>query len=349
MLLDNNSNKFAQLYFDKIQNSKTIELKTKKYLSYGYMFISVVDAENLNFYYNSQLIAKFNNVQSSFIPLVFEMDSQIKIVGNCGKLKLVIYGAEIKNCAKQYLFPSENYIVKDNGDMCIYKYSSIEDILNGDLTTIKQIQNCLDIELFLLNGNKCLLYVVNKDNGTYLYGTNDNYTNGILIESDITDAKIVDRGVGDELIVVYIKDDKLFYKILNIESGQFNSEVEIVLAKNIVPRSFGQIQYEVLTQNGFLGVHYSDNSYRLFKFIDGKFVELLTKRAVFSKVSVDSDSAVVFCMDGYEVEYSKYTIVSGKDLLQDGLIKNLFNINDILKVGDKYVGIINGEYREISL
>lgn len=349
MLLDNESNKLAQICLDKIQNQKVVELITKSYASYGFVYLSVIDAQDLKLYYNDQVIATFDGSQNAFIPIVFEKNSQISIKGNCGKIKLVISGAGIKNMSKQYLLPSKNYIVKDNGNMCVYEYLSADDIVSGNLEAVKQIGNCMDVQLFSLNGCEYLICIANKNDSVYLYGINNNYTDDILIGADITDAKIVACN-NDKLLVAYISDDKLFYKSFDNELNQFGESVEIVLTKNIVPKHFGQIQYDDSNTMGFLDVHYSDYSCRLFVYRGSEFVEKLTKKANFSKVIIGANNVVFLGMDGFEIEYSKYLLSSStSDLTQDGNIENIYNVNDILKVGDKYFGIFNGEYSEIDL
>ena len=65
-ILDNQSNKLSKIFFDKIVSDVRINLETKNYVNYGYIFVSVKNPNNIKrvkniFVFNYIYIPSINN------------------------------------------------------------------------------------------------------------------------------------------------------------------------------------------------------------------------------------------------------------------------------------------------
>ena len=294
-ILDNQSNKLSKIFFDKIVSDVRINLETKNYVKYGYIFVSVKNPNNIKIYYNDFLIAKINSSSDIVIPCAFEENSYLKIFGTSDEFNLALYGANIINENKIRIYPTKNYIAKNRGKIVVLSYASKEDILDNNLTEVLNIENCIDFQCVKILQNEYCAYLIIENDTLYLYTEIDNYTNKIEITSGVKTAKILSDSWHSKFAVVYIKDNYVYFKTLS-EDLMVSSEGILSFSNNYVPKSFSQI--EILNYNGpsILGVNLFGDSMELFYFNGFNFIPVLTKSCQNSKIFINQNNIEIFAI-----------------------------------------------------
>ena len=233
-VLFNKSNKFGKLFFKSFSGEKSIKLYGAEYLSYGYIYAEVENANALKIYYKDILISCLSNNKSVIIPLAFENGSTLSISGEGVNLKILIFGSKCRNYLKNYLLPKLNIMVNDCGVSKLLKYNSKTDIINNDYNEIKTFDNLYSAQSYMENDiTYCgCLY---KNTNVYFCTSKDNYATNILIENDITDGVIIPTNMNTN-IVAYIKDGEIYYNL--IENNVLKNAVKIERSQNVRPISF---------------------------------------------------------------------------------------------------------------
>ena len=347
-ILDNQSNKLSKIFFDKIVSDVKINLETKNYVKYGYIFVSVKNPNNIKIYYNDFLIAKINSSSDIVIPCAFEENSYLQIMGTSDEFNIVLYGANIINENKIRIYPTKNYIAKNRGKIVVLSYASKEDILDNNLTEVLNIENCIDFQCVKLSQNEYCAYLIIENDTLYLYTEIDNYTNKIEIASGVKTAKILSDSWHSKFAVVYIKDNYVYFKTLS-EDLTLSSEGSISFSNNYVPKSFSQI--EILNYNGpsILGVNLFGDSMEIFYFNGLNFIPILTKSCQSSKIFINQNNIEIFAISDYKVSISKYTFDIGTITLgQSGASYNIWNASDIIKVENVYLVYNDGVCSEVN-
>ena len=232
-ILDNQSNKLSKIFFDKIVSDVRINLETKNYVKYGYIFVSVKNPNNIKIYYNDFLIAKINSSSDIVIPCAFEENSYLKIMGTSDEFNLALYGANIINENKIRIYPTKNYIAKNRGKIVVLSYVSKEDILDNNLTEVLNIENCIDFQCVKILQNEYCADLIIENDTLYLYTEIDNYTNKIEIASGVKTAKILSDSWHSKFAVVYIKDNYVYFKTLS-EDLTLSSEGILSFSNNVL-------------------------------------------------------------------------------------------------------------------
>lgn len=345
-ILDNSSNMVAQLSFDKLLADKKIELKGCGYIKFGYIYVSVTNPTDLCIYYKDILLIKLNSSKDTIIPCAFEESSYLEIKGTSDELKIFIYGAEVINRSKMYLIPVKNYIVKDRGKKSILSYTSKDDILNNSLSEVRSIENCWDIQTFQYSGNTQVMYLASINDNLYLYNDTNSYATSIWIAEGVTDAKLVINNNSNIWYVVYIKDDKLNYKVISSDLSGVGEEQTISLKEDYIPKSLSFIQQNNIVSSGYLGVNFYNGSMQVYATYNG-FRPRISKTAECSKLIIDGLKLEVVIVKDYGISITKY-IYDG-DLVEDGDTIDIYNVNDIIKIGNAYLVCNNGVFSEVNI
>lgn len=346
-ILDNSSNMIAQISFDKLLSDKKIYLKGSNYIKFGYIYVSVVNPSNLCIYYKNILLIKLNSSKDTIIPCVFEENSYLEIKGTSDELKIFVHGSDMINRSKVYLIPVKNYIVKDRGVKSILSYTSKNDILNNSLTEIKSISNCWDIQTFQYADSTHIMYLSSINNNLYLYNDTNSYATSVWIAEGVTDAKLVINNNSNIWYAVYIKDDKLNYKIIASDLSGVGDEQTIKLKEDYIPKSLSFIQQNSIISSGYLGVNFYNGSMQVYATYNG-FLPRITKTADCSKLIVDGLKLEVVLVKDYGISIIKYDYSNG-DLVENGNTTEIYNVNDVIKINNDYLVCNNGVFSEVSI
>lgn len=348
-VLDNSSNKFVQINFDKITSDKKINLDIDDYIKYGYIYISVKSAENFQLYYKDLLLLQTSEATNIFIPCIFENEPYLQLKGTCEDLKMCVYGVRIQERNNFYLIPSLSCVVKDRGKLALLKYTSIDDIKNNNYSSEVVYESAIDIQNYKDNsGNQNLIQLKRSNDNVYLCGTINNVSGERLVDSGIEDAKIaINYIVPYEIYVVYIKNANLYFKRLNDSSDGFGVARQINLVNDYTPLSLSDIQMETNANLGLFGVNLSDGNVIIYSINADSCKYITSKRGDFSRVMVGTSKFEVITMQGNMSSIRKYTNSNGRYIQENSDI-DVYNAIDILKVGDKYLVYSFGDCAEVK-
>ena len=335
-LLDNKSNKLSKITFDKINTEKIISFYSLDYISYGYIYVDIKNAINLELFYNSFKIASFNGSENKIIPCVFEGDFNLKIIGSCDNLSISILGATIKNKFYTKIIPNQKCIVKDRGNIEFLSYSSRDDIVNNNLTVLFNLSNVIDCQSFIMNNDDYLGYLT-YNNGVYFYTNLNNYTSSVFVSGDSENAQIVPVANENKLYFVYIKNDNLYYKILDVNYN-LSQEYSISTPEKAMPKTFAVMEVNGYFDKPCFGVNFDDGTMSIFVLYNNNWDLILTVNSELSRLFIDSKNIEVYSIDDYMINITKYSFNDlNNSLEQIETPKNLWNINDVIKVDDYYL------------
>lgn len=340
-VLNNGSNSLKKIVFRKITATKEIKLLSQDYITYGYLSVTVENPQNLEIYYNDVKLAKFTKSETRIIYCVFEDNPTLKISGTSGQLSIEIYGADstyqnlIKCCA------GTKKLVFDCGKNEVYSYSTSDDISNNNLTFDESIEDMVDYGDCYYDTdtyNHAVLKNINDNLYLYMY-TNDN-TMVKQITSTVEHAKIITRDYLNLLSVAYIRGQKVYYK--SITTSGVSDEIEIPLDTKFYPKSICEISISGTFPLPIIGIASYDGKIAL-AYLSNDSAELLTdKNGQNAKIFVTGNKVDIAVINDYNVIISKY-LCTNYSLTQQGENTTIWNVNDIVKIDDKYLLFNNKE------
>lgn len=334
-LLDNQSNKISKIYLDKLESNLTLELNNKTYDVYGYIIIRVKNPSNLVLYYKQQKLTVFRSSETRIIPCIFEEDGYIKLTGTSDNITIMVYGVSIKNQFKLKNLPIAKYVLKSNGSLNAFAYTSKNDILSGAWGDSLNVSNLVDVQNIKLDDTVYLAYLFVYDNNLYLCTSKDNYTTQKLVESGVEKAIIVPDILRNKFNVCYIKSKKLYLKSVS-NTIEIGASVTIELGEDFVPISFGQLSINAFLSISIFAIVTSDGTMMLLSGGDTSYKKYLTKSADFSKLYIDDGGFELFNLHDNKVELSKFD-VNGGVISTTLSTKTIYNVSDILKYDDNYI------------
>lgn len=342
-ILSNKSNKFSKLFFKSFNGSKNISLYGGDYLSYGYIYIEVEDAVALKFYYKDIMISCLTGDKNTFVPIAFENGSNLTILGEGNNLKILIFGSKCRNHSKNYLIPVLNLCVKDCGKSKILSYNSKDDIVNNNLTEIKNYDNLYSIQVI---NEQCCGHLYKTDN-VYYCTSKDNYASNILIENDIVDGVVVPTVNKNLDIVAYIKKGELYYK--KIENNMASEEIKINRIGNARPVEF--IPIEVCSGDiSVLGVIMNNKTVSLYLYLNNEFVKKFAFKGEKCKLVLNGNSMEIIKFDDYVVTSFWCSIID--DAIYEDHNKlgiNKVNINDVVIIDNAYLYFNDENCTEVNI
>lgn len=342
-VLYNKSNKFGKLFFKSFSGEKIIKLYGAEYLSYGYIYAEIENANPLKLFYKDILISCLSGNKSVIIPLAFENGSNLTISGSGDDLKILIFGSKCRYYPKNYLLPNFKILVRDCGVSKLLSYNSKEDIINNNLSEIKTFDNLYSSQTYMENDNVycgCLY----KNSNVYFCTSKDNYANSVFIDNDITDGVVVPTNLSTN-IVAYIKNGEIYYNYLenNVVKGAIKIErTNNARPLNFIPvevDTFGCILFGVVWNNGYSSIYVYDGN---------KFVNKLTFKGDKCKFIINEDQLEIVKVNDYSISSSKFSI--GKNILPNQNVNgiNKMNINEVFKVGNSYLCFNDGVCTEVN-
>ncbi len=278
-VMDIYSVKFSTLYFQNFSGEYSCSLFTNLQISCGYIFVSCFDCDNLIIMLNNVVImSKVNQNVSQLIPIFIEKNSCMTIKGSCSNLSINMYGARFEYLHRDYLVPATNQLVRFDGNYKVFLIGQLGDIVTNNITFVRQFDNLLDYQAFKFGSNVYSGALYKLDNNVYFTHSINNYAINILITSDAISAKMMTNVSSNCLEIMYVKDNKLFYKTLTSEMVlSAESEIEMNALNKI--NCLIDIEYNEFSR--YFGLKHDDESIGIFQLLDTGYLKLVSAKGDF--------------------------------------------------------------------
>lgn len=343
-VIDNNFNKINKIYFDCFAGNTEIKIGTGGALNNGYIFVDVVTESLVELYYKDILIFSTLTSKEKMIPCLFEDDSKVRISGECEKLSILVYGANILSSNNDYHLPLMNKLVRFVGDShSVYSYTDCENVKNNQMLFVGNDENLIDMQVFAINSENYIAKLTRSTNGLNLQTSMDNYAGEHIIIDNFDDAVIVPDYVNNRIFVCYIRQNGLYYKIV-LSDMSILEENEILNIFDDKVKSFSKL---VITEFSLpmFALNLNNNKTLIMILKGGEFVCRLVKKAQKLELFCNNDILEVCAYESNMAILSRYNIVSSiqeTTILSSGNPKQIFNVDKVLKIGSKLL-LFNGE------
>lgn len=336
-VLDNESNYLSKIHFDNFHGEKNIEINAGGYMSNGYIFVDAVNVSDLKIYYKNILIMSTDTAISKIIPILFENDTYFKIIGNIENLSIYVYGAEIIKNSCCWHLPQNQMIIRSSGgqyDFC--KYDSINDLIDNDVTMSFQHDSIVDVQSVKFD-SLYISYLYN-DNGLYFCTNIDNYTQKYWITDSSCKAKIVPDFQNNSVIIVYIKDNRLYYKTID---ENFNiseeSHYDISFDEGLIDFCNVVINDCVIP---VFGVVLKNKKSLIMCLYKENIVCRLIKKSNNCVIYLDSNSLEVYVFENNELSIEKYEIIDDSSdvvMVNSSFRRVIYNVDQVIKLNNNYL------------
>ncbi len=298
---DNLSGRFDKLTYRFHKGLSRHYIKSSLVGSYGYIYISIGNAENLNMYFNGLPIFSIDVGYSSLISLKFASGDYIEIEGDADYLTLQIYGAEFACRVRDKILYNSNIYLEDCGGVFMeYRYNTFT---NGKETfdylgTIEMI----DLVEFK-NGSSIQIAKLVKKDKLYLCTNIDNYTTQYLCDFEYEKVILI-PGFSEYLLgVVFINNSKLYMvglgkdmsmgSIIEIETGESVKDIHSISSNDMLP------MFMVEYLNSTTGLYYHNNS---------RFIEILNTKSKKQDICIIDNFVYLVYKDNYDQMIKKYSL-----------------------------------------
>jgi len=336
-----------QIFFDEFDGNKEYNLISNQKDLEGMIYISLDDAVNFKIYIDNVGFSTFNGTQSKVISVLWDKSNNFRISGVCKNLKIYITNVNCEYVFNKQIIPLTNSILLERGDFQLLSYSNYNSVISNSLTLLKTFSNVCSIQSVVLNNTTYIACLYLEDNKVYLCTSMNNYNDKILILENINNAVIVPKMLGG-MTVVYIKDNKLYYKDV---ANDMSVGEETIISVNIkhIPVRFENISFYSLSMEIF-AVKWSNNNVSIFQYNSGKFTLLTTIKSNNSSIFVGESDLNIVVRNKNKVVIYKYsfTISNGNVLLTFYGSYSLRNVNDCIKVDNYFLFENDGEYLAIE-
>ena len=278
------------------------------------------------------------------IPCLFENDSKVRICGECEKLAIFVYGANVEYSHQDYHLPLKNQLVKFVGNSHSgYNYDDWLSVKNGQISFIGNYENLIDMQVVSINNESHIAKLTRSEDGLNLQVDIDNYANKYIIIDSFDDAVIVPDSSNNRIFVVYIRQGKLYYKIvLSDMSIMEENEIENVFDDKV--KSFSRMTITQFSLPMF-ALNLNNDKTLIMVLKNGEFICRLVKKARKLELFCNNDQLEVCTYDCNIVILSGYNIVSTANeltIVSNGNAKQIFNVDKVLKIGSKLL-LFNGD------
>lgn len=339
--LNNNSDK---IFFNRFSGLSRINVSTGGYLSNGYIYIEVKTDSDFEIFYKNILIFSANASTQKLISCLFENDGYLTVKGNCNELLILISGAEFISKKSHYFLPQDNMLVKCLGESYdVYFYESLSDIKQNHYNYEFSVVNLKCMQTFSINNSNYTGYLY--FDGQLIFVSNmDNYTNKYIIIDKCIDATIIPDKQNNCIYIMYIKDNQLFYKLLD-SSMSLSEEFCVDINFNGNLKSFSNI---VIKNYGYpiFAVNLNNNKTLVLIIKNSKFLCRLVKKSINIEIFQDSTFLEIFTYDFNLLTISKYEIEEYSTdvcIVSKVKSKQIYNVDNVIKIDDKYL-MYNGKY-----
>lgn len=345
VLLDE-SNLLDIYCLNKFDGCKSFKITSLK--KYGYIFLSVKGVLGEMFLsYNGINLKTITKDGEFFIPINFVLGESLELVGTCDSLVLKLYGGKIEYKKLCNLMPLNKCLVMGINNSVICSYSNIGSILSNEYDNNDNLGTNVFVQTFIKNsivGFGKLKYI----NGLEFSNSFDNYEEKIIItDKKITDAVFVQKYSTDEIMFIYLCQNKLFYRRYNLITRVFSEEKVIGISGLVLGlvassvNAFDSKLFGVVTTVG-VSMYIIKSSFQIEKVFKGKIENL--------RIFEYDNSVSLLIFDNYStrlMEFDLDTTKSGSGVLKYKNSKIYSNVIDVLELenmhiytsvcGDKYV------------
>ena len=265
--------------------------------------VTIVGGNDFKLYIDEILIFDSKECLSKTIPVVIDNDSVISAAGYCDKLTMVLYGAKFLDVCKSYVLPMSKVLVNYTGSgVQLLSYSNDQDFIDGSFNSVSSLNNVCSVQTVNVQGVESI-GVLQIENGVYYCDNSDNYTFKLYVcDNTVTKATILRSG--DLTLVVYIKNG-LKYRVL--ENGVLGDETDIKVSNNRTPVDFGVVENYQLGTASFV-MKWANGEFGVFVYSKGNFVQKLTLKGGFVKISVFGNFLRVCALDDYKAKITEYEV-----------------------------------------
>lgn len=298
---DNLSGRFDKLTYRFHKGLSKHYIKSSLVGSYGYIYVSIGNAENLNIYFNSLPIFSTNGGYNSLISLKFVSGDYIEIEGDADFLTVQIYGGEFESSVRdKVLYNSGVYLEDCGGVFMEYKYETFEE--GKESFSYQGIIDAIDLVEFK-NGSSVQMAKLVKDDKLYLYTNIDNYATQYLCNITYEKAVLI-PGFGEYLVcVLYINAGKVY--MIGLTKDMAISDIVAIETSESV-RNICSVSSNVITpafmvefSNGTTGLYYYNNS---------GFIEILNTKSKKQDICIIGNYIYLIYKDNYDQMIKKYSL-----------------------------------------
>lgn len=301
---DNYSGKFDKITFNHFSGEKRIKLNTKLNGIYGYICVSVDNANDFVIGVNGVTLYKANGKDSTIIPIRFFMDDYIEIWGQCDNLKILISGAEFEYFEKDLVMYGTNKYVADCGGVRqLYSFDTLKD--DRSSYTLEEEFECLEIMEFRYNNLNYIAKLIEENDGVYLCTNMDNYTNKKLIDFDYDNLVLVNGNSNSVIGLIYNQGVNLYVKWVDSNLNIGSSNLIESIADGI--REIRNIRVD---NNSIAFATILGNGNTVVYFYNNKFLKILTTKSRKGKFCIVGGKLYFIYQSGYGVSIKVYMLNS---------------------------------------
>ena len=343
-VLDNSSNRINKIHFDRFSGESLIALSTGGYLNNGYLYIDVKTNSLLEIYYKNILIFSSSITAQKMIPCLFESDTSLTIKGESDSLTILVFGSEIVDDIGSYFLPMNNKLVRAIGeDYQVLGYSSLLNIFDNSFTLEKTINKLIDIQSFSFNDVLYYGYLY-FDNGLYFTSNIDNYANKYIIIDNCIDATIVPDVVSQSIYIFYIKQNKLYYKVIS-QDMVVGDEIECKITFDDMLSGFANISIKSFGYPTF-ALKLKNNKTLILLIVNDEIKCRLIKKSKKLSIFQDDQNIEIYSFDSNSINISKYYVAKDGEeisLMSMCCPKQIYNVDRVIKYDQTYL-LYNGNY-----
>ena len=226
-LLSEDCKKTDKICFKKFNGDRKFIIESEENNINTTMYVQVGIAENLKIYLDDIKVYDYQGIPNVYIPIIVNKSKELRVVGECEKLVIIIVGATFKEKNKNYYLDAINTVVEDCGEYKILQYNSLADYICGNSTLIKTLDNVLDAKTFKYNNQYYCGVVYQNLNGVYFSSSIDNYNSSIFIVDNCDSIVLISSVQTNKITFVYLIYGELYQVVFDVFAQTTSAPVQI--------------------------------------------------------------------------------------------------------------------------
>lgn len=307
-VLDSDSYKNSVCYIKKFKGVKSFSIISDK-LSYIELCIKLKGVtQTIQFVLDGLKVFNADTDGDYKISLKLINNTPLIVEGCCSDMLLLLQGAKFDFVANDSILPLNNLLVKNSGDYMLYSYQTLDDLINNNFSIHKTFDEYLSLQTYLYQEQPYIGMLYNNS-GLYFCTSMDNYTEKLCVTSgDVVSATTIQDYDNNILYFVYIKENGVFYKILNSDSDSLSDEIELNKNINKIPFCIVGAQ-TYIKGTKFFAIYYRDGSFDLCCLNSNTSIQNVAKFSAKNIKIIEKENCIVlFVYDDYQVTILKYLV-----------------------------------------
>lgn len=307
-LLDKYSRIMDTMYFHILDGDKTIALDMR---ADSYCEINLLCSEiltNISIKINNQILLTIDNAGQYNIPIILTANDKIVLSGSGKGILLGLVGGKFGNNKVCKILPNINKYISYEDDAKVYSYSTVEDILDTQLTFDGEIGNCKYVGEFV-HDNNYFIGKIDIGNGVYFSTSMNNYTDKFkILNEEPKDIIYKQDIVGNMIVFMYILGARVYADIYSLDGLEILDTYEISPNSIKVPKSLttsecngdmGRV-FSIVYENDSIDVMYLRSYANIEKIAEftGNNVKIIEKK----------DSATLIVKNNYTYDIMNATL-----------------------------------------